>query len=142
MGPVKFLSQDLYADCPELFDEFVDLANEQFRSIEIQLVALEKDFQDYEAIDAVMRLFHSIKGAALNLELEDLGGLVHAAEDLMDLVRSKKILLDNKATDLFFEVIDVAKLHLEDIQQATENEAQLHGVDAHEDLLNRLRAIS
>ncbi len=138
MKPAKFLSQDLYADCPELFDEFVDLTNEQLRTIEIQLVVLEKDFRNDEAIDVVMRHFHSIKGAAFNLELEDLGGLVHAAEDFMDLARSKKIILNSELTDLLFEFIDVAKLHLEDIQQATENDAQLQGVGSHEDLMNRL----
>ncbi len=139
---MKFLSPDIYNDCPELFDEFVDLTNEQLQLIEIQLIVLEKDSQNYEAVEAVMRHLHSIKGAALNLELEDLGHLVHAAEDFTDLARSKKILLNDKSTDLLFEFIDVAKLHLEDIQQAKENNAQLQGVDAHEDLMNRLKSLS
>ncbi len=136
---MKSLSTDIYDDSPELFEEFVDLTNEQLQLVEIQLIALEKDYQNNEAIEAVMRYFHSIKGAALNLELEDLGQLVHAVESFMELVRSKKILLNSKSNDLLFEFIDVTKLHLEDVLQAKENNGQLLGVDAHVDLMNRLK---
>ncbi len=139
---MKFLSSDIYNDSPEIFDEFIDLTNEQLQLIEIQIIALEKDFQNGEAIEAVMRLLHSIKGAALNLELEDLGHLVHSAEDYMDLARSNKIILNDKSTDLFFEFLDVSKLHLDDIQQARNNNGQLQGVDAQEDLMNRLKSSS
>ncbi len=86
-----------------------------------------------------MRYFHSIKGAALNLELEDLGNLVHSVENFVDPIHSRKILLNDKSNDLLFEFIDVAKLHLEDILQAKENKGQLLGVDAHVDLMNRLK---
>ncbi len=139
---MKFLSSDICNDSPEIFDEFVDLTNEQLQLIEIQIIALEKDFQNGEAIEAVMRLLHSIKGAALNLELEDLGHLVHSAEDYMDLARSNKIILNDKSTDLFFEFLDVSKLHLDNIQQARNNNGQLQGVDAQEDLMNRLKSSS
>ncbi len=139
---MKFLSPDIYNDCPELFDEFVDLTNEQLQLIEVQLIVLEKDFQNDGAIEAVMRYLHSIKGATLNLALEDLGHLVHAVEDFVDLARSKKILLNDKSTDLLFEFIDVAKLHLVDIQQAKENNGHLLGVDTHVDLMNRFKSLS
>ncbi len=140
MKTMKFLSSDIYSDCPELFDEFVDLTVEQLQLIEIQLIDLEKDFQNGEAIDSVMRHLHSIKGATLNLELEELGHLVHAAENIMDLARSKKISLNNESINLLFEFIDVTKLHLEDIQQARENNAQLQGVNVHIELMTRLKS--
>jgi hypothetical protein len=65
----------------------------------------------------------------LNLELEDMGDLVHIVEDIMISVRSKKILLNDK-------------LHLEDILQAKENNLQLQGVETHENLINRLKSLS
>ncbi len=137
---MKFLSSDIYNDCPELFDEFVDLTVEQLQLIEIQLIDLERDFQNNESIDTAMRHLHSIKGATLNLELEELGHLVHAAENIMDLARSKKISLNNESINLLFEFIDVTKLHLEDIQQARENNAQLQSVDLHINLMTRLKS--
>ncbi len=142
MNTIKFLSSDIYNDIPELFDEFIDLANEQLQTIENQFLILEKDFQNEEAINEVMRCLHSIKGASLNLELEDMGQLVHIVEDIMSSVLSKKILLDDKLIDLFLESIDIAKLHLEDILQAKENNLQLQGVEAHVDLMNKLKSLS
>ncbi len=142
MNTKKFLSSDIYNDIPELFDEFVDLANEQLQLIENQLLVLEKDSQNDDAINDVMRCLHSIKGASSNLELEDMGNLVHTVENIMSAVRSKKILLSDKLIDLFLEAVDVAKLHLDDILQAKENNLQLQGVEAHVDLMNRLKSLS
>ncbi len=142
MNTIKFLSSDIYNDIPELFDEFIDLANEQLQTIENQFLVLENDFQNDGAINEVMRCLHSIKGASLNLELEDMGQLVHIVEDVMSSVCSKKILLNNKLIDLFLEAIDVAKLHLEDILQAKENNLQLRGVEIHVNLVNRLKSLS
>ncbi len=147
MNTRKFLSSDIYNDIPELFDEFVDLANEQLQIIENQFLVLEKDSQNdvaefSVAINDVMRCLHSIKGASSSLELEDMGHLVHIVEDIMNSVRSKMILLNNELIDLFLEAVDVAKLHLEDILQAKENNLQLQGVDTHTDLINRLKSLS
>ncbi len=142
MNTKKFISSDIYDDIPELFDEFVDLANEQLQLIENQLLVLEKDSQNDEPINDVMRYLHSIKGASSNLELEDMGHLVHTVENIMSSVRSKMILLSDKVIDLLLQAIDVAKLHLEDILQAKENNLQLQGVEAQVDLMNRLKSIS
>ncbi len=142
MNTKKFLSSDIYNDIPELFDEFVDLANDQLQLIENQLIVLEKNSQDDAAINDVMRYLHSIKGASSNLELEDMGHLLHTVENIMSSVRSNKILLSNKITDLFLQAIDVAKLHLDDILQAKENNLQLQGVEAQVELMNRLESIS
>ncbi len=142
MNTKKFLSSDIYNDIPELFDEFVDLANDQLQLIENQLIVLEKNPQDDTAINDVMRYLHSIKGASSNLELEDMGHLLHTVENIMSSVRSNKILLSNKITDLFLQAIDVAKLHLDDILQAKENNLQLQGVEVQVDLMNRLKSIS
>ncbi len=140
MNTRKFLSSDVYNDIPEIFDEFVDLAKEQLQLIENQLLVLEKDPQNDDAINDVMRYLHSIKGSSSNLELEDMGDLVHIVESIISAVRSKKILLSNKLIDLFLQAIDVAKLHLEDILLAKENNLQLQGVEAHVELMKRLES--
>ncbi len=54
MNTKKFLSSYIYNDIPKLFDEFVDLANEQLQIIENQFLILEKDFQDDGAINEMM----------------------------------------------------------------------------------------
>ena len=49
---------------PELLKDFIEEAKEHLSSIELNLLSLEADPHDQEAINAVFRPFHSIKGVA------------------------------------------------------------------------------
>ncbi len=142
MNIKKVLSSEIYNEIPGIFDEFVDSTNEQLLVIENQLLVLEKDSKDDGVINDMMRGLHSIKGSSLNLELVDMGHLMHVAENIMSSVLSKTILFNDKLTDLILEAIDVAKLHLKDIQQAIKNNLQLQGVETHVALMNKLQSLS
>ncbi|MEJ2199502.1 MAG: Hpt domain-containing protein, partial [Desulfuromonadaceae bacterium] len=62
-----------------------------------------------ETINAIFRLFHSMKGSAGFLDLTNLSGVAHAAESLLDLVRSGKIELDPSYVTLLCQSCDFAK---------------------------------
>jgi two-component system chemotaxis sensor kinase CheA len=93
----------------DIIREFVTEGNEQLAECDAKLLELEKNPRDKEALNAVFRSFHTIKGVAGFLNLEELQSTAHAAEDLLDRVRAERLQLAGEAIDLIFEVTGVLK---------------------------------
>jgi two-component system chemotaxis sensor kinase CheA len=93
----------------DILREFVLEGNEQLTDADGRLLELEKNPQQHEALNALFRSFHTIKGLAGFLNLEDLQNTAHAAEDLLDCARSGKLELRGAAIDLIFQSSDVLK---------------------------------
>lgn len=69
-----------------------------------------------ETMNAIFRLFHSMKGSAGFLELNNISGVAHAAENLLDRIRSGKIKMSNEHVDLLCQSCDFAKAALEHLE--------------------------
>jgi two-component system chemotaxis sensor kinase CheA len=93
----------------DIIREFVQEGNEQLADADNRLLDLEKNPSDDEALNAVFRSFHTIKGLAGFLNLEDLQTSAHAGEDLLDRARGGKLVLHGAAIDLVFQATDVLK---------------------------------
>jgi two-component system chemotaxis sensor kinase CheA len=93
----------------DIIREFVQEGNEQLADADTRLLDLEKNPGDDEALNAVFRSFHTIKGLAGFLNLEDLQTAAHAGEDLLDCARARKLVLRGAAIDLIFQATDVLK---------------------------------
>ena len=101
---------------PELLREFIEEAREHLSSIELNILSLETDPQNMEAINAVFRPFHSIKGVAGFLNLKDIHILSHEIENLLDRARSGKLVIGDSVIDLVLGSVDILKALLEDIE--------------------------
>ncbi|SMC19441.1 two-component system, chemotaxis family, sensor kinase CheA [Desulfacinum hydrothermale DSM 13146] len=133
-GPETIQMED-----PELIKDFVEEAKEHLASIELNMVSLEADPQDREAINAVFRPFHSIKGVAGFLNLESIHELSHEVENLLDEARSGSIDVTEGVIDIVLGAVDILKVLLGELEAALgEGQAQLSAnlVGA---FLNRLR---
>ena len=71
----------------EFLEIFRDEANERLDSIVDVLLALESGRADPDAVDALFRDAHTIKGAAAMIGLDDVRTLAHTVEDVLDAVR-------------------------------------------------------
>ena len=71
--------------------EFISEANGHIESSEAELLKLDAHPGDMNAINAVFRGFHTIKGVAGFLNLQRIGSLAHAAENLLDLARKGQL---------------------------------------------------
>ncbi|MEM7235363.1 MAG: Hpt domain-containing protein, partial [Planctomycetota bacterium] len=71
----------------EIYNEFIAESNEHVESIESLLLALEKNSDDVEALNALFRAFHTIKGVSAHLGLDDISALSHETESLLDCIR-------------------------------------------------------
>lgn len=81
------------------------------------LLALERDPDDAEAINALFRSVHSIKGAAGLFDLPALVHLVHAGEDLLGAMREGRLRMDGTAADELLEGLDHVGQWIGDFQQ-------------------------
>lgn len=91
---------------PELMEMFVAEAGEHLDAAEPNLIALEQDPSDKEALDAVFRSFHTVKGSAGFAQLQPIEHLAHALEELLDLAREGKLLLTGDVMDLVLAGLD------------------------------------
>lgn len=93
----------------ELLRDFVARAEEHLEAADEHLLVLEKEPGDRETLDAVFRVFHTIKGMAGFLGLTEIEALAHGAEDLLDSPRRGHSTLDRTGFDTVFGSIDTMK---------------------------------
>jgi two-component system, chemotaxis family, sensor kinase CheA len=105
---------------PELMGDFVMESREHLAAIEAQIMTLERDPANSEALNAVFRGFHTIKGLAGFLELPEVQALSHEVETLLVAAREGRCAIDAAAADVVLESADYLKRWLDHL------EAQLH----------------
>jgi two-component system chemotaxis sensor kinase CheA len=101
---------------PELIGDFILESRDHLTQIETQLLTLERDAADSEALNAIFRGFHTIKGLAGFLELWDVQKLAHEVETVLDGARNGDFLLTPDGIDVILESADWLQrwlLHLE-----------------------------
>ena len=83
----------------ELLQDFLTEAGDLLEDVDSKLVELEQSPEDADLLATVFRGFHTIKGGAGFLEATHLVELCHKTENLFDLLRSKKLMLDAEMMD-------------------------------------------
>ena len=114
-GPSS-LAQD-----PELLSDFILESREHLATVESQSMVLEQNPADAEAIHAIFRGFHTIKGLAGFLELPRIQEIAHEVETLLDRARNGQMQITPDVIDVMLAGADYLR---ESIDQV---EASLHG---------------
>ena len=99
----------------ELLALFVAEALDHLGTIESSVLALEASPDDPEAINAVFRPFHTIKGNAGALGIHDVEELAHAVEDLLDRVRKGERRVGTPEAELIFAAVDLLSAMIRDV---------------------------
>ncbi len=92
------LKQTFFLECDELL-----------AAAEENLDALSQGADQSEAVNALFRHVHSIKGGARAFELEELGSFAHAFESYMSIQRKSDISLTDEAIGLLFDSVDALR---------------------------------
>ena len=98
----------------ELIEMFLEETRERLEAIEPALVELEQATtapERHRLLNEIFRHLHSTKGSAGYLNLDDLVALVHAAEQLADVLR-KGAALQTEHIDLFLQATAAVKAYL------------------------------
>jgi two-component system, chemotaxis family, sensor kinase CheA len=109
---------DFCIDDPELLANFLAEAHEHLEGIETRLVHWEQNPGELEAINAIFRPFHTIKGVAGFLNLEQIQALSHEVESLLDEVRSGRLAVSTDLVDAVLAGVDLLRDLLEDVRGA------------------------
>ena len=95
----------------DLIEEFVTESREHIADIEDDLIKIESDMEniDPEVINRVFRAAHSIKGSAKFLDLINIGDLAHKMEDVLNLIRSGKLIPTSEIANPLLQAADMLK---------------------------------
>jgi two-component system chemotaxis sensor kinase CheA len=104
--PVSAPATNPLANDPELLGDFILESREHLTSIELQLLTLDQDPGNAEAIHAVFRGFHTIKGMAGFLDLDAVRDVAHEVETILDLARNSQLAITSLVIDRVLESKD------------------------------------
>ncbi len=113
--PAPVISNSL-ADDPELVGDFILESREHLSSIETQMLTLEQNPEAIDAIHAVFRGFHTIKGLAGFLEFSAIQTMAHEVETLLDEARNEKLSITPSVVDLILESTDYLKESIDAVE--------------------------
>jgi two-component system chemotaxis sensor kinase CheA len=94
------------AQDPELLSDFILESGEHLSNIEAQVLPLERDPHDSEALNSAFRGFHTIKGLAGFLELWHVQKLAHEVEAVLDRARNGELIVAGEAIDVILASSD------------------------------------
>lgn len=119
----------------DLIEEFVTESREHIADIEDDLIKIEaeKENVDPEVINRVFRAAHSIKGSAKFLDLTNIGDLAHIMEDVLNLIRSGKLVPTSDVAGPLLQAADMLKSMFEDVESSNNMDITEH--------ITRLKAI-
>lgn len=128
------------ANDPELIGDFILESREHLTAIELQLLTLDQDPANAEAIHAIFRGFHTIKGMAGFLDLNEVRDLAHEVETVLDLARNAKLPITPAIIDRILESKDHLNLWMSELEAMLQSGKAPATPDAHA-LLESLRAL-
>ncbi len=102
----------------ELIGDFILESRDHLAQVEIQIMTLEKEPGDNEAINTVFRAFHTIKGLAGFMDLNDIREVAHETESLLDLARNQKLRITSAVADVVLAATDFLKIWLKRLEIA------------------------
>ena len=112
----------------ELLKDFFAEAEQQVEQLESNILVIENDPSNHEAIDEIFRAAHTLKGGSATVEMMELSHFTHTVEDVLDEIRSDRIKVDEDVVDLLLTSIDVIKAMLEARQKGSVYEENIDSI--------------
>ncbi len=125
---IECMSDYLDPNNEELLKDFFAEAEQQVEQLESNILVIENDPSNHEAIDEIFRAAHTLKGGSATVEMMELSHFTHSVEDVLDEIRSDRVSVDEDVVDLLLTSIDVIKAMLEARQQGAIYEENIDGI--------------
>ncbi len=98
----------------ELLKDFFEEAQSQIELLEANVLVLENDPNNRDAVDEIFRAAHTLKGGAATVEMQELSEFTHLIEDILDHIRSGELHVESSLVDDLLTSIDVVKRMLDE----------------------------
>ena len=105
---------------PEIFADFIVEAREHLETIEPTLLELERNPDDTGLLNDIFRPMHSLKGASGFLGLAKINGLAHSAENVLDEMRTGKMVVTSEIMDLILSATDALTQMIDNLESSQE----------------------
>jgi two-component system chemotaxis sensor kinase CheA len=96
----------------ELLKDFFSEAQMQVDTLEQNILVLENEGTNQDAVDEIFRAAHTLKGGAATVEMMELSHFTHLVEDVLDAIRGNKLAVNEEAVDTLLAAIDIIKAML------------------------------
>ena len=93
----------------ELLKDFFAEAEQQVETLESNILVIENDPTNHDAVDEIFRAAHTLKGGSATVEMTELSGFTHKVEDVLDEIRSDRLEVTEEVVDILLTSIDVIK---------------------------------
>ena len=104
----------------EILQDFLVEAGEILELLSEQLVELESRPDDMNLLNAIFRGFHTVKGGAGFLQLNELVECCHIAENVFDILRKGERRVDSALMDVVLEALDAVNSMFGQVRERTE----------------------
>jgi two-component system chemotaxis sensor kinase CheA len=84
----------------------------QVDTLEQNILVLENEGSNPDAVDEIFRAAHTLKGGAATVEMMELSHFTHLVEDVLDAIRGNKVLVNEDVVDTLLAAIDIVKAML------------------------------
>ncbi|MEZ5063419.1 MAG: chemotaxis protein CheA [bacterium] len=125
-------------DTLEVIGEFLQESEEGLARVDEILLSLEGSEADPESVNELFRVFHTMKGVASFLGLDEITRLAHSTETLLNLVRTHERTLDGALLELVFDATEATRRLRAAVRSSVETGHELESDAALPALLDRL----
>jgi two-component system chemotaxis sensor kinase CheA len=120
----------------DIVKDFLQESYENLDRLDRELVGLEKNPSDADALASVFRTIHTIKGTCGFLGFDKLEKVAHVGENLLTRLRDGKLLLNPEITTGLLSMVDAVRQMLKEIESTGQD-----GEDTYPELLQRLAGL-
>lgn len=99
---------------------FIEESKDNIQQMSENLLRLEQNYGDSEAINEIFRAIHTIKGMSATMGFAEISSLAHETENLLDDIRHDKITASPGLINGFFAVIDEMESQVLALEQGGE----------------------
>ena len=105
-----------FGEDEEILQDFLVEAGEILDLLSEQLVELEQRPEDKDLLNAIFRGFHTVKGGAGFLQLNNMVTCCHVTENLFDILRNGKRPVTSELMDVVLQALDTVNSQFDDVQ--------------------------
>lgn len=123
-------------DMSDYKDEFIDEAEEHLEAVDAALLDLENDPTDLDILNIIFRAAHTLKSSSAAMEFNLIAELTHEMENVLDVLRTGKVVATHDTIDILFESTDMLKELVSDVANDIVSDVDLT------DITNNLKTIT
>ncbi len=103
-------------DVSQYLGVFLDESEEHIQTLNDQIMVLEQEPENEDAINEIFRAAHSLKGMAGTMGYKRLQHLTHDTEDVFSAVRSGNMKVSSHLIDILFQALDAIQEYVDTIR--------------------------